>query len=95
MHRWSQLFIPTLREAPADAEIVIDGVTGQLVPPRDQKSLATAVISLLQDRGLMQSMSIAARERAVSEFEISRSALRLAEEWKKVLATEGTRIDHG
>jgi len=21
MHRWSQLFIPTLREAPADAEV--------------------------------------------------------------------------
>jgi glycosyltransferase involved in cell wall biosynthesis len=70
------------------AEIVIDGETGRLVPPRAPKALATAVIGLLQDRELMQSMSIAARERAVSEFEISRSARRLAEDWKRVLATD-------
>jgi glycosyltransferase involved in cell wall biosynthesis len=70
------------------AEIVIDGVTGRLVPPRDPKALATAVIGLLQDQKLMQSMSIAARERAVSEFEISRSGRRLAAEWKKVFATD-------
>jgi glycosyltransferase involved in cell wall biosynthesis len=71
------------------AEIVIDGMTGRLVPPRDSKGLATAVIGLLQDRELMQSMSIGARECAVSEFEISRCGHRLAEEWKKVLATDG------
>jgi glycosyltransferase involved in cell wall biosynthesis len=68
------------------AEIVIDGVTGQLVPSRDPKALATAVIGLLQDQELMQSMSIAARERAVSEFEISRSAHRLAKEWKQIFS---------
>jgi hypothetical protein len=50
------------------------------------------VIGLLQDRGLMQSMSIAGRERALSEFEISRSSRRLAEEWKNVLAANETRI---
>lgn len=70
------------------AEIVIDGATGRLVPPRDPKGLATAVIGLLRDQNLMESMSIAARERAVSEFEIGRSGHRLAEEWKKVLATD-------
>ncbi|MDB5347143.1 MAG: glycosyltransferase family 1 protein [Schlesneria sp.] len=74
------------------AEIVIDGMTGRLVPPRDPARLATAVIGLLQDRGLMQSMSIAGRERAISEFEISRSSRRLAEEWKNVLAANETRI---
>eukprot|EP00456_Euglypha_rotunda_P035246 TRINITY_DN2715_c0_g1_i2.p1 TRINITY_DN2715_c0_g1~~TRINITY_DN2715_c0_g1_i2.p1 ORF type:complete len:390 (+),score=92.51 TRINITY_DN2715_c0_g1_i2:277-1446(+) len=76
-------------------EIVANGVTGQLVPPRDPNALVTAVIGLLQDRRLMQSMSIAARQRAVSEFEIRHSAQRLAEEWKKVLATDETRIEHG
>ena len=30
MHRWSELFIPTLREAPADAEVTIN--TADLSP---------------------------------------------------------------
>lgn len=70
------------------SEIVLNSVTGQLVPPRDPNALATSVTRLLLDRRLMQSMSLAARERAVSEFEISGSARRLAEEWKKTLATD-------
>jgi hypothetical protein len=32
MHRWSQLFIPTLREAPADAEVA-SAVGGDINAP--------------------------------------------------------------
>ena len=67
------------------SEIVIDGVTGRLVPPRDPQSLAAAAISLLMSNDQRQSMSRAARARAVSEFDVARSAERLLECWHTVI----------
>lgn len=69
------------------AEIVLDGVTGRLVPPRNSTALANAVIGLATNRSLMHSMSLAARERAQSEFDIARSAQRLVDCWHAVLRT--------
>jgi glycosyltransferase involved in cell wall biosynthesis len=64
------------------AEIVMDGITGRLVPARDPESLAAAVIHLLNDSEQRQSMRIAARDRALLEFPVSRSADRLWEQWR-------------
>jgi glycosyltransferase involved in cell wall biosynthesis len=48
--------------------MVEDGVTGFLVPPRDEEALASAVIRVLSDDDLRARMSIAARRKAESEY---------------------------
>ncbi len=67
------------------SEIVVDGVTGRLVRPRDPESLAAAVIGLLTNHDQRQSMSHAARARALSEFDVARSAKRLLEHWRTLV----------
>jgi glycosyltransferase involved in cell wall biosynthesis len=53
-------------------EIVVDGVTGLLVPPRDPKALAEAIIALLQDREQAEAMGQAGRERVERYFSVQR-----------------------
>jgi len=53
-------------------EIVIDGVTGLLVPPRDPDALAEAIIALLQDRERAEAMGQAGRERVEKYFTVER-----------------------
>lgn len=49
-------------------ELVIDGVTGVLVPQRDAPALAQAIVALLQDDGLRHRLGVAARKRIEEEF---------------------------
>lgn len=49
-------------------EVVDDGVTGYLVPPLDTDSLATAVIRLLQDRGMRRRMGQNALQKTYNEL---------------------------
>jgi glycosyltransferase involved in cell wall biosynthesis len=65
-------------------EIVHDGITGRLVPPRDASSLAEAVCDLLTSYNQLQSMRRAARERAVNEFDVAQSAAQLLQHWRSV-----------
>jgi len=53
-------------------EAVEDGVTGLLVPPRDPKALAEAIIALLQDRERAEAMGQAGRERVERYFSAER-----------------------
>jgi glycosyltransferase involved in cell wall biosynthesis len=66
------------------AEIVDDGVTGRLVSPRDSISLATAARELLGDDEAHRRMQIAARDRAIREFDIADASRRLAAVWREV-----------
>ena len=68
------------------AEIVVDGVSGRLVPPRDPESMALAVTELLADEQSLGRMRVAARSRAVREFDIAQAATRLAAEWSENLS---------
>lgn len=43
--------------------MVIDGKTGILVPPKDAKSIASALLKLLRDKELARAMGNAGRER--------------------------------
>jgi glycosyltransferase involved in cell wall biosynthesis len=54
------------------AEVVVDGVTGMLVAPRDPRALARAILGLLGDRERALRLAAAARERAVLEFTVER-----------------------
>jgi glycosyltransferase involved in cell wall biosynthesis len=50
------------------AEIVLDGVTGRLVPPRDPDAMAAAVLSLVDDPATAARMGAAGRARACERY---------------------------
>jgi glycosyltransferase involved in cell wall biosynthesis len=49
-------------------DLVVDGETGLLVPPRDPAALRRALERLLADRELRRRLGAAARERARADF---------------------------
>jgi Glycosyltransferase len=55
-------------------EIVMDGETGILVPPRDSAALADAIDTLINDPVLRLRMGNAGRERATGHFSLEREA---------------------
>jgi glycosyltransferase involved in cell wall biosynthesis len=61
-------------------EVVAEGATGFLVPPRDHAAMAGAIVTLLKDAGLRQRMGAAGRARAREYF----SADRMLKETVKV-----------
>lgn len=54
-------------------EMLVDGVTGYLVPPRDDAALAEGIVNVLSDPDRARKMGRAARERVESEFTLRRS----------------------
>jgi colanic acid/amylovoran biosynthesis glycosyltransferase len=70
-------------------ECVADGVEGIAVPQRDPERLAEAIERLLTDHALFTRMSHAARQRAVSEFDIHVTELKLHERIRVRLAGKG------
>jgi glycosyltransferase involved in cell wall biosynthesis len=55
-------------------EIVADGHTGVLVPPRDADALAAAIVSLLEDPARRAEMARAARAHVAARFDIRQHA---------------------
>jgi glycosyltransferase involved in cell wall biosynthesis/peptidoglycan/xylan/chitin deacetylase (PgdA/CDA1 family) len=60
-------------------ELVQDGVSGLLVPPRDAGALAAALRRLHDDPELRRRLGAAARERVQAEFDLEHSAAQLAQ----------------
>lgn len=56
-------------DVPGCREVVTDGVDGLLVPVRDAVALATAIARLQDDPALAWRLGIAARERALAQFD--------------------------
>jgi glycosyltransferase involved in cell wall biosynthesis len=50
-------------------QVVDDGITGLLVPPRDPQALAAAVAKLADNPALRQRLGLAARAKALREFD--------------------------
>ena len=59
-------------------ELVIDGETGLLTPPRDAAALAAAIARLIDDRPLGRRLARAGREKVLRDFHLDRNAARLA-----------------
>jgi glycosyltransferase involved in cell wall biosynthesis len=55
-------------------EVVVDGETGILVPPKDPQKMAEAIIEILQNPGLAKKMGEAGRKRVEDEFSLDRMA---------------------
>jgi glycosyltransferase involved in cell wall biosynthesis len=53
-------------------EVVEDGVTGTLVPPRDHQAMASAIVTLLADPHRRQAMGAAGHERLKERFTVER-----------------------
>lgn len=62
-------------------EMVVDGVTGRLVPPRSPEALAEALADLAADAVTAASMGRAARRRVEQQFAFSVTIPRLLEAW--------------
>ncbi len=71
-------------------EVVVDGVTGVLVPPRDFARLASELLTLLSDRDRIARMGAMGRERAVSRFDEDVTNRSVEEVFEAV----ATRIGH-
>lgn len=72
-------------------EIVEDGVTGLLVPPRDPAALAEAIGALATDPERCAAMGAAARKRALTAFSQERCTLRTEELYSGALASAAGR----
>ena len=59
---------PVVTNAGGSPELVVDGVSGFVVPPRDAQGLAKAIEKLYRDADLRRRMGEAARERIATDF---------------------------
>jgi len=65
-------------------ELVEDGTTGLLVPPRDVATLAAAAARLLHDVETARALAAAARDRVASQFTTAHYAARLAATYRRI-----------
>ena len=70
-------------------DAVIDGVTGMLVPPRDPKALANAIIRYLNDPELRKKHGKAGRERVLKDFRPEVIWEALYEEYIRLMKEKG------
>lgn len=66
-------------------EVVVDGVTGILIPRADAARLAEALIDLLQDRAKAGRLAEAARRRALEHFDEKRIFRMILDEYERLL----------
>lgn len=57
-------------DVPGCRHAILDGITGILVPVRDAKSLADAMLSLMQDTQMRLAMGVSARELAEKKYSV-------------------------
>ena len=67
-------------------EVVVEGETGLLVPPKNARALADAVLRLLRDRELARRFGEAGRRRVESQFTLEQMVHRLEDLYEDLLA---------
>jgi glycosyltransferase involved in cell wall biosynthesis len=76
-------------DAGGNAENVIDGVSGLIVPPRAPDRLADAILTLLKDPERARAMGAAAQRRAREHFTVDVMVQRLERLYRECLAARG------
>ena len=76
-------------------EIVEDGVTGLLVPPRDHSVMADAIVRMLKDAALRQRMGAAGLARVTDRFTLDRMVEQTAEVYRSVSSERSNRQARG
>lgn len=72
-------------------EIVVDGITGILIPPGEPEALAEAILRLLRDADARQTMGNAGRDRVMAEFQVDRMVAQTEAFYQKLLAEHASR----
>src|SRR2546425_5883290 len=70
-------------------EIIVDAVTGVLVPPKDSRALAEALVALLKNPALRNAMGAAGRERVTKQFSIEAHVQKTMDVYAEALASRG------
>ena len=73
-------------------EIVVDGVTGRLVPMNDVESMTQAVLDLLADPKAALAMGLAGCQRAQEQFSIEHTVEQVETIYTNMLARRGQRL---
>ena len=76
-------------------ELLHDGVTGYLVPPRDPTALAERLSSLLESGQQRRQFGAAARARVEAEFTLERSVQEAERQISEIAATRPGRVARG
>jgi len=66
-------------------ELVDNGVTGLLVPPKDYKALGEAMVRLNNDKELARSLGNAGKKKAYENYDVNQVASQMADLYKKIL----------
>ncbi len=74
-------------------EVVEDGVTGLLVPPKDERALAAAIVRLLKDRGLREQLGAAALARVRERFSAERMVMDTLSVYRRVAQQPHKEVD--
>ena len=69
-----------------NAEVVVDGQTGLVLPPHDPKRLGDAILNLAQNPGRRKAMGDAARKRLAEEFSLTACVERYCALYEHLLA---------
>ncbi len=67
-------------------DVIINGITGYLVPPKDINSLADAIIALASDKDMRRKMGDAARVRAIERFDATKVYQEIDALYQRLLA---------
>ena len=74
-----------------NAEAVVDGETGIVVPPADPAALAAALLRVAQDPALRRKLGEAGRERVATQFTLDACVAKYRALYDELLASSGRR----
>ena len=77
---------PVVTDSGGSPELVVDGVSGIVVPPRDAQALAEAFETLYRDAALRERMGHAARERIGADFRNQDTVLKTIALYEELVA---------
>ena len=72
-------------------ELIVEGETGLLVPPRNPDALAQAILRMLENPTRAKAMARAGRKRVEAEFSMARKVQRTEALYRRLLDTRGRR----
>jgi hypothetical protein len=85
--------VPVIAEAGfAVREIIDDGVTGLLVPPRDVNQAADRIVRLCDDRTIAGRIGAAAKARVHERFHVSAYCVRLKDVYERIVGGRDARV---
>ncbi len=76
-------------------DVIENGVSGVVVAPDDAHATADAIVTLLQDPGMRESLARAARERLVASFDVRLMARSTAAVYEELLASSSASAPTG